>query len=348
MNFGTSLKILIVKTHAMGDVLMTTPAVRALRHLHKSSIIHYLTGESAAGMLEGNPHIDQVISIPDDLFFKRRLLRIFSLLRYLRLNRYDMLVLFQPNRIIQQLFRLIGAGVYAGFDRGGNASFLDVVAPWREDRNQYVALDFLNLIKSMGSKSEDLKLEFNCSTSDREWAKNFEKTYGTDAKGLAVIAPGGGINPRDTVLQKVWPASRFRSLIDRLHSDGYRVIVVGTELDRRSLTPILEHPHIIDLIGRTSIGRLAALISAARVTITHDSMPAHLAISQSAPVVIIFGPSRWQSLLPPVGCYQVVAARTACAPCYDNEPFPGCDRMECIESISVEDVWEAINAIVKS
>ncbi len=340
-------KILIVKTHAMGDVLLTTPAIRALRHLYGSSTIHYLTGESAAAMLEGNPHIDKVLSIPDDLFFKRKIMRIVFLLSRLRSTRYDMLILFQSNRIIQQMFRLIKARTYAGFDRGESAHYLNVVAPWRPDRNQYVAADFLSLVNNLGSKSDDVRLEFNISKSDRDWAEEFGRIHGSNTRGLVVMAPGGGINSRDTVLQKVWPASRFRILLDRLHAQGYRVAVVGAESDRRTIASILDHPQCVDLVGRTPIGRLAALIAAARVTITNDSMPAHLAISQSAPVVILFGPSRWQSLLPPAGRYRVVAARSACAPCYDNEPFPGCDRMECIESISEEDVWEAIRAIVK-
>lgn len=340
-------RILVVKTHAMGDVLMTTPAIRALRQQFPKSRIHYLTSNSAAEMIKDNPNVDRVIRIPDSLFFQHKLFSIGRLLWQLRMNRYDLLILFQPNKWMQQVFRCIRPRAYAGLSSSVTPSFLDYSAPWRMDREKYVADDFLSLIRMLGTDSLDTRIEFFINEQDRKRAIDLLGSQNLDSTRLVILAPGGGMNPRDQVFQKLWSVERYMELTIKLKEKGFQILAVGSEADRERVAPLLTHNCVVDLLGKTSVGMLAMLMTLARVTITNDSMPAHLAISQTAPVVILFGPTRWKALLPEEGRFVAVFSKVDCAPCYDNEPFPGCSKRDCIDAISVNDVWEAVKVMLK-
>ncbi len=335
-------RILVVKTHALGDVLMVTPALRALRRCFPDAELHFLVGEWSHPAIETSPWIDRIIPVPDPVFFERRILAILQLVRRLRKERYDLAVIFQPSQIVRKMIKLSGAGKLAGLYSRRKPRNLDYAAPWRTDENRYVGKDFFSAVEVLGCRDDGLGMDFFVKPEIRAEMDTFLQNQWGKQERFVVVCPGGGRNPRDFVRQKIWPPDRYIRIIQRLVDSGYHVIVVGSGSDTVDTERMNRIPRVLNLVGKTSFQQLGAVFQRAQMVITNDSAPLHLAQACHCPVVCIFGPSRWQSLVPEHARVLPVAAEIACAPCYNNAPFPGCGKDDCIESITVDQVWAAV------
>ncbi|HPQ39174.1 MAG TPA: glycosyltransferase family 9 protein [bacterium] len=336
------MKILAVKTHAMGDVLMTTPAIRALKHRFPDSVIHYLTGQWSAPALENNPHIDTVISVPDSMFHQKRFLRLAKLIMQLRAERYDACALFQPARMMRVFAGLTGARRIVSPGPDGSDQSGSTVSQWRACRDRYVAEDFMDVVRLLGTSTGDLRLEYCVTRDAMERVDRLLLNRHAQSDDFLLVCPGGGRNPRDFVRQKLWPLDRFAQVIEFAISDGIPVIMAGGRSDGEYLASLGDGTGVVNLAGKTSLAELAALLTRARMLLTNDSAPMHLALAVGCPFVAIFGPTRRAALLPASGRFMTVEAAFPCAPCYDNEPFKACERMDCIQSIDVDTVWKAV------
>ncbi|MBN1879987.1 glycosyltransferase family 9 protein [bacterium] len=340
--FLSPKKIIVVKTHALGDVLMTTPALKALKQHFQNAQIDYLTGVWSAEAVRNNQNLDRVIDEPDEIFHQYKFFKLAELMQKIRSERYDLGILFQPSRFARILLRISGVKILAGPYRGSRPGSLTYSVPWRLDRNRYVVEDFLDIVRSLGIAAADSAMEYRIPQSALADVNRRRVTDRLPDGGYMVICPGGAQNPRDFVKQKLWPVDHYYELIKLLESSGIRIIIAGSESDRTYIKRILDLPGIVDWTGKTTFAQLAALLKSARLLLTNDSAPMHLALAVGCPFVAIFGPSRDQALLPPVGNFQVIRADIPCSPCYDNEPFGRCDRDDCIESVSVDKVREAV------
>jgi lipopolysaccharide heptosyltransferase II len=338
----TYKRILLVKTHALGDILMTTPAIRAIKMTFPDSELHFLAGKWSVPAIETNPHINHIHTFDDDIFFKMKCAGIFSLIRTLRSCKYDLAVIFQPSRVVRSVIRLSGIKQVAGFYTGKIPLRMTYPVPWRPIRDRYVGEDFLDIARALGCEDDGLGMEYTIPQITVQGVQGWiQKTLGSD-KQYVVICPGGGINPRSTVKQKLWSPERIGNIASNLMRCGIEVVVAGISQEVKHLRSILSVNGIRNLMGKTTISELAALIDQSAFVISNDSFPMHLAIALDRPIIAIFGPSRSEALIPTDNRIIAVTPTVDCAPCYDNEPFPGCKRMDCIESISVNEVWKHV------
>ncbi|MBN1296120.1 glycosyltransferase family 9 protein, partial [bacterium] len=206
---GKPAGILMVKTHAMGDVLMTTPAIRAVRRHFPQASIHYLTGVWSAPILERNPDIDRVIAVDDAVFHDHRWIDRVRLIGRLRKERYDVCVLFQPAPAMHLFARLTGAAQIAAPVAGAGSRWVHMPSPWRRERNRYVGEDFLDVVRNMGIDVQDTQLVFSVDSGVLAEMACRLRDRGLESGQFLVICPGGGRNPRDWVEQKIWPADRY-------------------------------------------------------------------------------------------------------------------------------------------
>lgn len=162
---------------------------------------------------------------------------------------------------------------------------------------------------------------------------------------LFAIAPGGGRNPRDTVLQKRWAPEGFGLIAERLGASGFRMVLLGGPDDTGAAAETARNAGVplLDMTGRTTWGQTASILDRCCGFLGSDSGTAHLATARNVPSVVLFGPSDPSALYPP-GLVVPVRGRADCAPCYSNSLFPGCSRpgAVCMGSIEVEEVWLAI------
>lgn len=340
-------RILVVKTHALGDVLMTTPALNALRNACPDAQIDFLTGTWSAPVLETNSKIDQLISFDDKILHTKKLLKLWALMRQLKRNCYDLAVIFQPSLMIQRLIRLAGIQQMAAPTTRWPARHLTYAAPWRQNRDRYVAQDFADVVRAMNIPVDTIALDYTPSDAARQEADRLLKEHLQDAPFLLVF-PGGGRNPRDYVKQKTWPMENYYQLLKRTVEKDIHVILAGNSHDSIITRQLEMDKRIINLAGQTTLPTIAAIIERARAVLTNDSVPMHLALAMNRPFAAVFGPSRRSALLPENGNFIAIEADFPCAPCYDNQPFPQCDRMDCIRAVEIDRVWDAVMSLWQS
>jgi len=284
-------RILIVRPSALGDVCRSVPVLASLRRAYPQARIDWLVQDTFAPAIEHHPALTSTIPFP-----RRQLGRlaksghigpILGFLARLRRGRYD-LVLDCQGLARSALFTAATlapcrVGDLNAREMGWLAYNTRVpVAP-----NLHTVDRMLELVRGAGVEPvADMRLY--TSAEDRAWVA-----------GIDALNPGQFVllAPTSRWPAKRWPAERFAALIRGLLATGVPgVALVGAGNERDQCAPLLElarqDRRIVDLIGRTSIGRLMALVEAASVVVANDSAALHMAVGLGRPTVGLFGPTR--------------------------------------------------------
>lgn len=308
------MRILVVKTHAFGDALLATPAVSEL--ITRGNSVTIVAGPSSLPVWNRLPGIEAVITSPYPCSHVK--LMLWSLKN--RQKGFDKAVHLGSSPSAQRWTEFIGrcpvvsgADPSIGFGKAQPAS------------REYCRI--------AGVESDDLKPVFPITAAETKTASDV-----TAGKRYAVIAPGGGKNPREFVSQKRWPLERWSPIIDYLVQNGLKVYATGgkDEAEELSVLPCES------LAGKLTWGQSAALIAGAEIFAGNDSGPAHLAVASNTEAVVLFGPTDPDSLYVK-GTVHAVCSTASCSPCYANSVFPGCTgSSNCMSCISTEDVLKTI------
>jgi len=342
-------KILVIKTQAIGDVLLTTPSIRALRRDHPEAHITAMVGEWSKDALSGNPHLNDVIAYEDDHILKFRIRKILKLIGALRKKHFDKIFMFHPSGYIHILGFLAGCSQRIGFIRHNSGFSLTKKIPWTGNgHHEYVAQTYLNLVQYSGSRrTDDLGLDFYIPDQERKEMDRLLLEAGIKAsEPFVAVAPGGGKNPRDTVYAKRWSVERFARLVDEITKKyGLKVLILGASDDRDVVERLLAMTSCgpIDFCCKTNLKQLGACIERSSLLITNDSAPLHMGVALSTPTLSLFGPSDPGLLLPRDQRHIAIRSRIHCSPCYTNNLFPGCSDPRCMGLISLKEVLEAVD-----
>lgn len=344
-------RILIVKTHAIGDVLFITPAIRAIKQKFPQARLSVLVGNWSRSVLEGNPHINDIISFDDAVLFRYRIFDLLRLILRIRKECFDCAFIFQPSIFIQSLIWLAAVPERIGFDDTATGGTLTRPVSWQKDETTYSPYLFLELARTVGSTCADCHLEFAVDAEDAAHAEAFlaehQRTLSSGRKVIG-ICPGGGVNPRDKVFAKLWHVDNYVQLIERLsRQHDFRFIIFGSQDDSATVDRLVRYSHvvadsIVNACGLTTLRQMGALFRHCDLIVTNDSAPLHVAVALDVPTVSIFGPTNHYCLLPDDPRHRAVQSTVSCSPCYHNSPFPGCDRIVCMETITVEMVLTSI------
>jgi len=337
-------RILVIRHRAGGDLLLTTPALRAIRAGAPGARIEVLTSRGLAPLLEGNPDVDRVIELD------RRSLRSQARL-YLRLLRggYDLTIDLVSNPRSAWMTALTRAHTRAGFAIPGRAWAYTVAVP-REARGpdgpvrRYAPEAALDVVRALGLPPRGLHLTFHVS----ERARTAIDTWLTNAnvprdRPMLVCLPAGSWP------SKTWIPERYVAVMDALASEGTIVWLWGpgeralAEACRDSMrSPSILAPH-------TDWQELGALLSRAALWIGNDSGPKHLATALGTPTVTLFGPTHPTTWSPPDGPHTVVEAEgLPCLHCDANVcPLPGDRHMRCMLDVDAERVIRAARALLR-
>ena len=301
-------RILAVRLQGLGDVLMTTPALRAARQRWPAAHISMLVGRAAAPAVAANPHLDEVVSIDERLFFGPRPLALWRLARRLRKQGFDLGLVFSRSRGLRSWLALAGVRRLATLPRR-------LVAPgeagsWDEAR--YEVLTNLSVLD--GADGHSMEMEFPISASAHTRAQALLAPG--DGRGFLVLAPGGGENAAWRMPQKRWPAARFAQLADAARGCwGLPSVVVGGPDDRplaREIDALARH-RVLDA-SMESLEVTAALIARATLLASNDSVAMHLGVITGTPLVALFGPTNPRTVLPAHGRFRVVRPSIAVQP----------------------------------
>ena len=338
-------RILLVSVNWLGDLLFLTPAIRAVRRAYPDSFIAALSPRRGMDFLQGNPHLNAVIPMPEGRGIPH-LVGWLPLIARLRAERFDAAFLF--HRSFTRAAAVWAAGIperigYRTAKRGwprpdprrGGLLTTAVEMP-PPDTLHKVDL-FLRVVEAAGIRPEGRYYDAGIRPEDAQVAEALARELGLTPSDR-VVALHAGAN----WLLKRWPARRFAELADRLSERyGAKVLFIGGEGDRSLINQISGRMKTRPLVsaGRTTFRQMGALLKHAKLLISNDSGPLHMGMAAGVPVVALFGPTDPKLTGPVNGAVATVLfGSIGCpVPCYQLR----CPANLCMEQISVEDVLSA-------
>jgi lipopolysaccharide heptosyltransferase II len=346
-SFNAPSSILIIKPCCLGDVLMATPVIAALRQAFPKARIDFAVGDWARAMVENNPHLDGLVDCGPVGSGRRYSWReYFDLVRRIRAGGYDACFVLDRSPLISLLPYLGGVPRRVGLDSQGRGFSLTIGVPVVGLKHE--ADLYLDTVRAVGIEVNEPRLLFYPTGEDRRHVA--EMLGATPKVPSVVIHPAGGSNPGMTLSAKRWPPQRFAALADRLIKErGAQVVLVGGPDDETIAATIKngmgQDPW--DLTGQLTFGQLGALLEQCYLFIGHDTGAMHLAVAVGAPVVAIFGPSDPRMYSPYGGKSVALWHDVGCNPCLLHGRWDtACRHFRCIEAVTVEEVWQAAIALL--
>ena len=326
------MKILLIRLRLIGDVVFTTPLVRALRRAYPDARIAYLVEPDAAPIVKGNPHLDEVIIAPRTRG-ARRIADDLRLARRLRRERFDLVLDLHGGPRSAWLTWASGARERVGYDIKGRAwMYTRVVSRPRELRARHSVLNQWDLLDAIpgwtGGPADE--------TRDRiEMALD----PAADARMAARLAAAGVTSDNELVVLHVsagnpfrrWPEGFFAETAAALAAGNprRRLVFSSGPSDREAAGRIAAETRvrlgaaagrIIDL-GEFDLQELRALIGRSRLFVGGDTGPLHIAASTVTPVVGIYGPTLsarsapWRPSSVPTFSIETAVEDLPCRPC---------------------------------
>ena len=331
---------MIIEPNWLGDILFTTPAIRAIRKENPDAFIACMMHPRCAELLEDNPDIDKLMLF-DERVLHRGILRKLLFIRDLRRFRFDIVISFHRSMSRILIAYVSGISRRVGYyTRKRSWLLTDSVEPpvTPFHRVEY----FLNIIRVLGIDTDNKDYQFNIPESSVKSAESILEQAGIDSDGEFFI-----VNPGGNWLAKRWPNKRYARLCEELKAIyGKRIFLTGDFKDRELSEEIIRMSSgsAINICGKTTLKELAAIMRRAKVVVANDSGPMHIAISQKAPTIALFGPTSAEITGPyGSGRYDILQRWPNCTiPCY-----AACEDYKCMKAITVEDVIEAIGRITR-
>jgi heptosyltransferase III len=341
-------RILISRLRFIGDIVLTTPVLRAVRAAYPDAFIAYLGDRNAVTLLEQNPCVDEIIGYD---FSRASILEQARVAFVLRGKHFDLAIDLFGNPRSALLTYLSGAAVRVGPDRKGRGRLYTVRV--RDDGRPKTAIAFHNQYASaVGIQPVTQSTEIRFSDAERdEAAATLRSLSGGRLPDRAI--PLIGLHPGATWPAKRWIAERFGQLADRLVSDlGARVIITSGPGDGEAVRTVRQiattNPLILPVMPLRS---LAAIIAACDVYVSNDAGPMHIAAATGTPTIGLFGPGEENIWFP----YESSKGHTAlrkdvyCHPCHlDFCNRPGDAFMECMKLLTVKEVLSAVSSALRA
>jgi ADP-heptose:LPS heptosyltransferase len=331
------MRILLTQLRRIGDVLMTTPAVRALRQAYPEARIVYLTEPPSDELFRHNRNVDEVWIARRGAGWRGRL----TLLSRLRAERFDLAIDFFSSPYSAALTRLSGARRRIGFAFRGRAWFYTDAVPLPELR-QYAALDKAALLEPLGIGVESPLPEVPLGEEERAYAARLLDSLGVKQGELLVA-----LCPVSRQPYKVWPLQRYAALADELVSrHGARILFVwgpGEESEVATVRAAMREPALPDY-PTPGLLELTALLERCTLYVGNDAGPRHLAIAAGTPTVGVFGRPFPENWTPPGAARDRTAAHDP--GCKRACTYPACRHLNCINGVTLEAVRAATEGLL--
>ena len=331
-------RLLIRSTNWIGDAVMTTPAIRAIRKRFPDSHISLLVKPWVAAVFENSEHVDRLL-VYDGEGRHKGLLGKFRLARDLKQYRFDAAILLQNAFEAAFISILAGIPLRIGYNTDARQFLLThPVSCTNEIKKKHQTEYYLNILHGIGMAGDNRDLYLKLDQRDRFRAEKILLEQNLSlADKIIGINPGATYGPA-----KQWPLDRYALLAEQIQAlTGERVIIFGGPKDTnlgQTISRRMQHPPV-DLSGKTSLGEAMALIERCDLFITNDSGLMHVAAALDVPLLAVFGSTNPVTTGPLSQHSRIVQAPLACSPCLRPECPKG--HLNCMELISVEMVFNA-------
>jgi len=336
---ATVQSILVIRLYFIGDVLLSTPVLDALRKAFPNASVTVLVKSRATAVLGNRPNVDEVIEY-DAVPSYHGPVWTARLASRLRRARFDLAVDLTGDLRSSWLLFIADPAFRVGFNHAGFGRLLDRRIAYRASGN---AVDhLLSAVAPVGAFTDDPSPRLYLTNGERAEAELLLERNGVGRGArFAGLAPGANWSYRR------WGADRFGELAattrDRL---GLTSVVTGSSADANMAAELVSRSDgaAVSIAGETDIRGLAAIAARAAVFVANDSGPMHVAASMGTPVVGLFGPNTPAVYAPRGGPSRVVWHEMPCCPCDQKR----CVREDdpCMRSIRVQEVFDAVESLL--
>ena len=308
-NLDQIRRILILRMGPLGETLLTTPVIRALRGRFPEAYIAYMVAPGREDLVSENPNLDEVItysvSIP-------------KLIYQMAKRSFQMVIVLQPTfRLVLHTF-LARIPFRIGFEtNSGKRHLLHVAVP--NNINQHETDRYLDVVRGVGIEPDSHEPEMFVNAATQGWADDFLTSVDVSSDHPLI-----GLNPGSGSESRRWSKAGFAQVGDQLHQkwDAQIFITAGDAegslpqevADLMSCSPII-------VTGTTPM-QLGAILQKCRLYISNDTGPMHMSTAVKTPTIALFGASNPRQWGPHWQPHTIIAR-------------------ERMEEITVEDVLEA-------
>jgi heptosyltransferase I len=333
--------ILIIKPSALGDIVLALPALSALRRSFPNAQISWLVRPEFAPLLEGHPYLSRTIhfdrrSLGRAWFRASGLRELTSLIHVLRSSHFDAVVDLQGLLRTACLARCTGCPERYGMANSREGAWWFYNHRVKQDAQCIHLVDYyLRIVGGMGAS--DLHPEFVLPASSQA----------DEAVGRLLAASGVGSGtyvvmvPASSDRDKCWPADRFAAVADRIATDyGLAVVACGTRGEEPVIKDLqgISRARVVNLAGRTSLAELVSLLRRARLVISNDTGPGHIAAGLGVPLVMLFSWSN-PARIAPYGRPECMVARE---PYGRGMRIKSRDPAHLVRNIGIDEVYEKV------
>lgn len=328
----TFKKILVRVNNWIGDAVMNTPALGAIRESYPDAEIVVVANPLVSPLFLSHPYCDRVI-VYDKKGADRGISGFLRFVFRLRSERFDAAILFQKAIEAALMTFLAGIRVRIGYLTDYRGLLLSHGVELTDDiKKQHHTNHFISLLRFVGITGGDGRQRLTVTDSEKAWLQRTLKET-----NWAVINPGAAYGSA-----KRWLPHRFAQVADELSSRyGYQIMLIGGpgEIEIGQEIEATCRTNLSNFIGKTTVREMMALISVCKLMVTNDSGPMHVAAALGVPIVAIFGSTDHTTTYPAGVPYKIVRKDFPCAPCLLRQ-CPIDHR--CMTSVKVDDVLSSV------
>ncbi|MGL4465842.1 MAG: lipopolysaccharide heptosyltransferase II [Planctomycetia bacterium] len=337
-------KILVVCPNWIGDVVMATPMLRALRKRFPAAHMTALLKPYVAEVLEGGPWFDDLLFHDSKSADRRH--HTWPIVRKLRNERFDVGVLL-PGSLRSALMTWAGrVRRRVGYAREGRRFFLNDPLPVKQGPDGYLPsplLDYyLELAYHLGAEPESPRMELFTTADDERRCDALWAKFGfTPDDRVVAINPGAAFGPA-----KRWPAASFAELARKLVDHQRAKILVMCGPAERGIAQFIADGSLRPRMVRSladepvSIGLSKAVVRRSSLLVTTDSGPRHFAAAFGVPAVSLFGPTHiaWTDTHTPLE--TMLQKSVPCGPC--QQRVCPLEHHRCMNELGVDEVLASV------
>lgn len=329
-------KILVWLPSPMGDAVLCTPALRAIREHFDGASICFLGPKVVRDVLWPCPFNDEWM-MPES--------NIFRFAANLRKQKFTKVILFKNSFGSALTVWLAGIPERIGYARDGRGIFLSrKLKPLTLESGGFKPASMVDYYLSpcgeIGCDISDRRMRLVLNADDQNEAEQkLPKVFASDGP-VVILVPGGAFGP-----SKCWAADRFAKTADRLIEEYDATVVVSVAPNEaeiriaRDICSLAKHELVSLASMSLSLGELKALIGRSDLMITNDTGPRHIAIALERNLVTLFGPNNPEWTQTGYENETQIIGRGPCVPC--DKPVCRMEEHICMNSITVEEVCDA-------
>jgi len=336
------MRVLVIKTSSMGDIIHTLPALTDAARVHPDIIFDWVVEENFAEIPRWHSHVDRVIPVAirrwrKNIFSRKTFAEVRNFFKTLRLQQYD-LVIDAQGLMKSALLTRFSKGLRCGLD---NKSAREPRASWFYqkqffvDKNQHA----ITRVRQLFAKI----LQYPCPGQVPEYGIDKQKLMTANHERYLVFLHG------TTWATKHWPEENWMALGKKINAAGFNIKLPWGNTEERQRAQRIAGQCKADVLPRLGLVEIAKVLAGAAAIVAVDTGLGHLAAAFNIPTISLYGPTN-PVLTGALGESQIhLASDYHCAPCLKKEC--AIDKISvtppCFNALGIGVVWEELNSLLE-